>query len=93
MPSIDDRSPPAGRLRRRALLSLALWLAVVAATWLYLAWAASREPGSGDRFGAGGDSILLPTVAVGVWVALALVAINLVAAVVSAARRRRHERG
>ena len=77
------------RMRTHAIASVVLWLAVIAAAWLYLAWSAGREPGSGDRLGTGGDSIALPMVGLGVWLALALLLLNVVAAIAMVVRRKR----
>jgi Zn-dependent protease with chaperone function len=76
-------------IRKHALLSLGLWLVVLAAGAAYLAWAARGETGSGDRFGTGGDSIALPLLALAIWLAIALLVPNLAAAIVLAYRRRR----
>jgi len=88
----EPSSEVPGRVRRHAIASVVLWLLVVATAWICLASAAARQPGSEDRFGAGGDSIALPVVALGIWLAIALLAINLAAAIVLVVRQRRRGR-
>lgn len=77
------------RIARYAAISAALWLVVLAIAWWYLARVNAREVAVAALPITNADSIGLPLVALGLWLAIALAALNALLAVLLILRRRR----
>jgi len=86
---LEPRSPIRSRLARFAAVSVTLWLAILAAAWWYLARANARTAAATGLPITDADSIGLPLVALGVWLAIALLVLNAAVAAVLILRRER----